>query len=55
MPRVCGDIAATSAADDFWKSPYFQPSDIRNTHIKRTIQRIKQHGVVLAIQDMQEV
>lgn len=51
VPQACGDIAATSAAYDFWNSPYFQPSDIRNAHIKSTIERIKEHQVILAIQD----
>lgn len=51
VPQACGDIAATSAAYDFWNSPYFQPSDIRNAHIKSTIERIKEHDVILAIQD----
>ncbi|MEH2212307.1 IS4 family transposase [Nostoc sp.] len=51
VPQACGDIAATSAAYDFWNSPYFQPSDIRNAHIKSTIERVKDHDVILAIQD----
>ncbi len=51
VPQACGDIAATSAAYDFWNSPYFQPSDIRNAHIKSTIERTREHDVILAIQD----
>lgn len=51
VPQACGNIAATSAAYDFWKSPYFQPSDIRNAHTISTIKRIKEHQVILAIQD----
>lgn len=51
VPQACGDIAATSAAYDFWNSPYFQPSDIRNAHIKSTIERIKENELILAIQD----
>lgn len=51
VPQACGNIAATSAAYDFWNSPYFQPSDIRNAHIASTIERIKEHEVILAIQD----
>lgn len=51
VPQACGDIAATSAAYDFWKSPYFQPDDIRNAHIKSTIARSKEQEVVLMIQD----
>lgn len=51
VPQACGNIAATSAAYDFWNSPYFQPEDIRNAHIASTIERIKEHSVILAIQD----
>jgi hypothetical protein len=51
VPQACGNIAATTAAYDFWNSPYFQPDDIRNAHIKSTIKRIKEHDVILAIQD----
>ncbi|MDZ8257994.1 MAG: transposase [Nostoc sp. ChiQUE01b] len=46
VPQACGDIAATSAVYDFWNSPYFQRSDIRNAHIKSTIKRIKEHQVI---------
>ncbi|MBP5977951.1 transposase [Brasilonema sp. CT11] len=51
VPQACGNIAATSAAYDFWNSPYFQPDDIRNAHVKSTVARIKEHDVVLMIQD----
>lgn len=51
VPQACGNIAATNAAYDFWNSPYFQPSDIRNAHIQSTIERIKEQDVILAIQD----
>jgi len=51
VPQACGNSAATSAAYDLWKSPYFQPSDIRQAHTASTIERIKAHQTVLAIQD----
>lgn len=51
VPQACGNIAATSAAYDFWKSPYFQPRDIRKAHTASTIERIKEHQEILAIQD----
>lgn len=51
VPQACGNMAATSAAYDFWSSPYFQPDDIRNAQIASTIDRIKEHSVILAIQD----
>lgn len=44
-------MAATSAAYDFWSSPYFQADDIRQAHVISTIERIKSHEIVLAIQD----
>lgn len=51
VPQACGNVARTKAAYNFWKSPYFQASDIRAPHIASTIERIKSHGRVLAIQD----
>ncbi|WP_413171639.1 IS4 family transposase [Anabaena azotica] len=51
VPLACGNIAATKAAYNFWKSPYFQASDIRAAHRTSTIERIKEHEIVLAIQD----
>jgi hypothetical protein len=51
VPQACGNIAATTAAYDFWNSPYFQADDIRKPHIASTIERIKEHDIVLAIQD----
>lgn len=51
VPQACGNIAATSAAYDFWNSPYFQPQDIRSPHIASTIERIKENDIILAIQD----
>ncbi|KAF3883932.1 MULTISPECIES: IS4 family transposase [Nostocales] len=51
VPQACGDIAATTAAYDFWKSPYFQPDDIRQAHQTSTIKRIESHQILLAIQD----
>ena len=29
VPQASGDVAATTAAYDFWNSPYFHPEDIR--------------------------
>src|SRR4028119_734605 len=51
VPQACGNIAAASAAYEFWNSPYFQPDDIGKAHIKSTVERIKEHDVVLMIQD----
>jgi Transposase DNA-binding/Transposase Tn5 dimerisation domain len=51
VPQACGNMAATSAAYDFWNSPYFQPAQIRQAHRSSTIERIKEHETILAIQD----
>ncbi|BAY98548.1 transposase [Tolypothrix tenuis PCC 7101] len=51
IPQACGNVAATTAAYDFWNSPYFEADDIRNAHIKSTVSRIKEHETVLMIQD----
>jgi hypothetical protein len=51
VPQACGNTAATKAAYEFWKSPYFQPSDILESHRRSTIERIKEHPIILAIQD----
>lgn len=51
VPQACENVAATKAAYNFWKSPYFSASEIRRAHIARTIERVKDHQIVLAIQD----
>jgi hypothetical protein len=51
VPQACGDVAATTAAYDFWKSPYFQPDEIRLAHQTSTIKRIESHQIILGIQD----
>ncbi|BDA69462.1 transposase [Calothrix sp. PCC 7716] len=51
VPQACGSVAATTAAYDFWSSPYFKPNDIRDGHTKATLERIKEHKILLMIQD----
>lgn len=51
VPQASGNPAAASATYDFWNSPYFQPSDIRQAHTASTIERIKSTEIILAIQD----
>ncbi len=51
VPTASGNRAATTAVYDFWNSPYIKPEDIRHAHTQMTTERIRQHGVVLAIQD----
>ncbi|WP_442949890.1 IS4/Tn5 family transposase DNA-binding protein [Nostoc sp.] len=38
VPQASGNMAATKAAYNFWKSPYFQASDIRSSHIASTLE-----------------
>ena len=51
VPQACGNKAATTAAYDFWNSPYIKPGDIIKAHKISTIERIKEQEIVLAIQD----
>lgn len=51
VPQASGNVAATTAVYDFWNSRYFHPQDIRIAHRVSTIETIKQHNTVLAIQD----
>lgn len=51
VPQASGSVAATKAAYNFWKSPYFQANEICAGHRASTIERIKKDEIVLAIQD----
>jgi hypothetical protein len=51
VQQASGNLAAASATYDFWNSPYFQPSDIIAPQAKSTVERIKEHPIVLAVQD----
>ena len=51
VPQASGNLAAASATYDFWNSPYFHPSDIIAAQAKSTVERIKEHLIVLAVQD----
>ncbi|MBE9197825.1 transposase [Nodularia sp. LEGE 06071] len=51
VPQASGNMAATKAVYNFCTSPYFPASEIRQGHIDSTIGRIKEHQIVLAIQD----
>ncbi|MBC1198341.1 IS4 family transposase, partial [Microcystis aeruginosa BLCCF158] len=51
VPQASGNLAAASATYDFWNSPYFHPSDIIAAQAKSTVERIKEHPIVLAVQD----
>jgi hypothetical protein len=55
VPQASGDLAATQAAYDFWSSPYIKAEAIRQAHQSSTIERVKQHSIVIAIQDTTEL
>lgn len=51
IPTACGNWAATKATYNLWKSPRIKPDDIRSSHQISTVERSKEHSIVLAIQD----
>jgi hypothetical protein len=55
VAQASGDWAATQGAYDFWQSPHVKPEAIRQAHQTSTLQRVKQHAVVIAIQDTTEL
>jgi hypothetical protein len=55
VPQASGDWAATQAAYNFWRSPYIKADAIVQAHQRSTIERIKQQGLVIAIQDTTEL
>jgi len=55
VPQASGDLAATQAAYDFWSSPHIKAEAIRQAHQSSTIERVKQHSIVIAIQDTTEL
>ncbi len=55
VPQASGDLAATQAAYDFWSSPHIKAEAIRKAHQSSTIERVKQHSIVIAIQDTTEL
>ena len=55
VPQASGGLAATQAAYEFWKSPYIKPEAITKAHQRSTLERVKQHSVIIAIQDTTEL
>jgi hypothetical protein len=51
VPQASGDWAATQAAYEFWSSPHIKAQAIAQAHQKSTLERVKQHSIVIAIQD----
>jgi Transposase DNA-binding len=55
VPEASGTWAETKATYDFWDSPYIKPAQLRKGHVDATLERIKNHQIVLAIQDTTEL
>jgi len=55
VPQASGGVAASQAAYEFWKSPYIKPEAIASAHQHSTLERVKQHSIVIAIQDTTEL
>ncbi|HBE18628.1 MAG TPA: IS4 family transposase [Cyanobacteria bacterium UBA11149] len=55
VPLASGTWAETKATYDFWDSPYIKPAQLRQGHVDATRERIKNHQVILAIQDTTEL
>ncbi len=51
VPEACGDWAATKGLYRFWENPSVKAESIINAHSKKTLDRIKEHSLVLTIQD----
>ena len=51
VPEACGLWSATKAAYRFWDSERVTPAAIRAGHREATIERMQEHGLVLAVQD----
>ena len=55
VPQASRDAAAVQGTYDFWKSPHVKPDKILVVHRDSTLERIKEHSVVLAIHDTTEL
>ncbi|NEP40228.1 MAG: IS4 family transposase, partial [Okeania sp. SIO2H7] len=55
VPQASGDWAGTQGAYDFWSNKRVKAEDIRLAHQKSTIERVKQHETIVAIQDTSEL
>ncbi|MDJ0596022.1 MAG: transposase [Pleurocapsa sp. MO_226.B13] len=55
VPQASRDTAAMEATYEFWANKRIKASSIISAHTKATIERIKEHQIVLAIQDKTEL
>jgi hypothetical protein len=51
VPEACGNWAATKAAYRFFSNDEIEPDDILAAHRKSTLERVRQHSMILLIQD----
>ena len=51
VPQACGSWASTKGTYRFWDNEKVTPENIRAAHREKTIERAKEYGTVLAIQD----
>ena len=55
VAQASGDWAGTQGAYDFWANRRVLAKEIRLAHQKSTIERVKEHETILAIQDTSEL
>ena len=55
VPQASRDNASMQATYEFWANRRIKASSIISAHTRATIERIKEHQVVLAIQDKTEL
>jgi hypothetical protein len=51
VPQACGDWAGTKGAYRFWDNKNVTPENIRAAHRDKTVERAKEYGTILAVQD----
>jgi len=55
IPEAMGSWAETKAAYRFWASDEYEAQEIREAHALRTVERVKEAGRVLVLQDTTEL
>jgi hypothetical protein len=51
VPQACGDWAGTKGAYRFWDNEKVTPEKIRSAHRDKTVERAREYGTILAVQD----
>ncbi|MBD2438784.1 IS4 family transposase [Nostoc sp. FACHB-110] len=55
VPQASRDAAAMQGIYEFWANPRIKAAEILSAHTSSTVERIKGHSIVLAIQDTTEL